>query len=321
MEVNNLSRDGKIVGLRKGLSELQNCKTKGDIYTTTIQLMSRTFDFDFCVLLLRSQNTLIVKRKGNGKKPEDPDPYRIGKNLSTLTLNRAEVIWDDDFVENSQVISLPDGIDSFVSVPVDDIGTLQVFAREEGVFSAEDVNLMGILANHLRERITRVELEEDLREQAIHDQLTGLYNRRYLKETLAKETQRARRYGHSLSFLMLDINEFKEVNDYYSHVRGDKVLKEIGKVLEENVREADTVIRYGGDEFLILLPETGEGSRTVKSRIQEEIENWNRESDLVDFPLTVALGASSFDPDEEIDIEEKITEADSNMYKNKQEQG
>lgn len=317
MEDSDSPQEGRIESLQEGLLELQECQTKGGIYTTTLQLLDRTHEFDFCVLQLRSQDTLIIKRKSNEGEHESYNPYEIGKNLSNLTLKKAEAIWDDDLTRDSQVISLPDELNSFISVPIDEVGTLQVFSTEEGEFSDKDVNLLQILANHLHERIARNDLEGDLRDKAIHDQLTGLYNRHYLEEILAKETQRSRRYGHNISFLMIDINEFKEVNDYYSHVRGDRVLKEIGKVLEENVRGADTVIRYGGNEFLVLLPETGEGSEVAGKRLKEELKAWNQENDLVEFPLSIAIGASNFDPDEEIDIEEKIKEADRNMYREK----
>lgn len=321
MKDNSSPQEEKVGGLKKGFSELQKCQTKGDIYTTTIRLLDRTHEFDFCVLQLRSQDTLIVKRKSNEGEYENYNPYEIGKNLSNLTLKKDEAIWDDNLTRDSQITSLPDELNSFISVPIDDVGTLQVFSTKDGEFSERDVNLLQILANHFHERIARTDLEGELREKAICDQLTGLYNRHYLEEILAKETQRARRYGHTLSFLMMDINEFKEVNDYYSHAQGDKVLKEIGNVLRENVREADTVIRYGGDEFLVLLPETGEGSQAVKKRLREQLEAWNQENDLVEFPITVALGVSNFHPDDEIDIEEKIKEADCNMYKEKENQG
>ncbi len=305
--------------LHRGMVTLQECKTKGDIYQKTLRVLEQILEFDFCALQLHKENTLVAKRKESDHKAGDPVPYRIGEELSTITLKRGEVIRDDDQANYAPLRPEPERFPSFISVPVETLGTLQVFSTREGVFTDRDEELLRILATHLRERLGRAELEGDLREKAFRDQLTGLYNRYYLHKTLATEADRARRYGHTLSLLMVDINGFKEVNDYYSHAKGDEVLRDIGKVLAGNVREVDTVFRYGGDEFLILLPETGEGSRVVAKRLKEEVGAWSEESEGLEFPLSIATGISNFAPDEEIAIAEKISKADHRMYQDKKD--
>ena len=306
----------RIIQLRKGVSKLQDAKSKGDIYNTTLQVTERVLDPDVSVLYLKNEKTLMAK--GNSLKNDRASlPNGLCESLSSLTLRKEEVIRGEDF-ENYTQFELPEkSYRSFVSAPVNSKGTVQVVSTEKGYFSEEDVNLLQILAQHVGERLARAEVEGDLRHQAIHDQLTGLYNRHYLKEVLSKEVERAQRYGHSLSFLMIDINGFKEVNDRYSHSKGDKVLVKIGDMLQSNVREVDTVVRYGGDEFLILLPETGNGSSTVVKRLKEKMDEWNETNELLDLPLTLAIGSSNFDPQEELSVDEKITEADRQMYKDK----
>jgi diguanylate cyclase (GGDEF)-like protein len=107
----------------------------------------------------------------------------------------------------------------------------------------------------LRARLEEISLlQEKLSEQAIRDGLTGLYNRRYLDETLPRDLARAKREGYSLAVVMLDLDHFKNVNDTYGHAGGDEVLKAIAKVLSEGARESDVVCRYGGEEFLVALP-------------------------------------------------------------------
>ncbi len=306
----------RIVELREGLAKLQDSESNGDIYEITLKVAERVFKPDLCVLYLEEDRTLIVKGDGlrNDRASLSNELY---EGLSELTMSKKDVIRGEDFEEYSQFELSQQDYQDFVSVPVDSRGTLQVVSSEQGYFSEEDVNLLQILAHHVGERLARAEVEGELRHQAIHDQLTGLYNRHYLKEVLTKEVERAQRYGHSLSFLMIDINGFKEVNDCYSHTKGDKVLVKIGNLLKDNVREVDTVVRYGGDEFLILLPETGGGSRIVEDRLKDKMENWNEKNDLLDFPLSLAIGSSNFDPQEEIGVEEKIAEADKNMYQDK----
>ena len=306
----------KIIQLREGLTRLQDAKSRGDIYNITLEIVQKVLEPDICVLYLEGDNTLIAKGK-MGTNGDIMIPNGMSQGLSNLTLRKNEVIRGEDFEEYTRYELPREDFHSFVSVPVDDMATLQVISSSEGYFPEEDVNLLQILARHVGERIARAEVEGELRHQAIHDQLTGLYNRHYLNEILTKEVDRAQRYEHSLSFLMIDINGFKEVNDRYSHSKGDTVLVEIGKLLKENVREVDTVIRYGGDEFLILLPETGEGSQRVVERLKKEMENWNERTSILDFPLSLAIGCSNFDPQQELSVKEEIMKADRNMYEDK----
>jgi diguanylate cyclase (GGDEF)-like protein/PAS domain S-box-containing protein len=99
------------------------------------------------------------------------------------------------------------------------------------------------------------QLQEQLKEQALHDPLTGLYNRRYLEESMGREIIRAERYGRPIGIVMCDIDHFKRVNDTYGHLVGDEVLKAFAELLRTNSRGSDIVCRFGGEEFLLLFPD------------------------------------------------------------------
>jgi diguanylate cyclase (GGDEF)-like protein len=116
---------------------------------------------------------------------------------------------------------------------------------------------------------------------------------------------------------MLDVNRFKEINDRFGHLQGDRVLKMVADVLKKEVRDTDFVIRYGGDEFLIVLPETSNEADAVVQRVREALARRNEEQPIVEFPVTLGAGISHCDPGFERPLEEILTDADRRMYQDK----
>ncbi len=161
------------------------------------------------------------------------------------------------------------------------------------------------------------EYERDLSYMARHDPLTGVFNRHALAEILENEISRARRYEHPIGILMIDVNRFKEVNDNYGHEAGDRVLCQVAEALRESVRDSDVVVRYGGDEFLVLLVETDGETDIVKERIRKEMSQRGQVSFLAEFPVTLSIGTAHWDPGTEESIERVLNRADRAMYEEK----
>ncbi len=156
-------------------------------------------------------------------------------------------------------------------------------------------------------------LEEQLRQMARHDPLTGVYNRHALAEILVAEAVRSRRYGHAIGMLMVDVDRFKEFNDRFGHAAGDEVLKGIACLITRCVRDSDVVVRYGGDEFLVLLVETDGQAIGVKERIESEMatEFGNLRYGA---PVTVSIGAANWSPESGGSISTLLSRADRAMY-------
>ena len=116
---------------------------------------------------------------------------------------------------------------------------------------------------------------------------------------------------------MIDVNRFKEVNDRFGHATGDKVLQGVAEVIQRSIRDADIVVRYGGDEFLVILPETDGETDIVKERILAEVARRNEKNPLLDFPVTLAIGSYHWSSQSGKSIEEALAEADKLMYEAK----
>ena len=308
----------KLRNLHDAVDKLQRQETEEDVLQTAVGVAEKMLDFKLCNISLLEGSHLVPRASTADLNPERDLEFYIGEGVAGKAIKKGETIWGDDLRDHSEAKLKDESFKAFINVPIGDLGVLFIISEEAGFFDEQDVELAEILAGHLREELSRIQLEEDLRHQAIRDPLTNLYNRRYFNETLQKEVQQADRYHKPLAFLMIDVNRFKEINDRYSHQTGDKVLKEVASLLKKNFRGADTVVRYGGDEFMVMMPETNGGATNAVDRLKEELNRWNRESDLLDFPLTLAMGTAHWSTDQEKDVEETLKEADRKMYEDKE---
>lgn len=173
----------------------------------------------------------------------------------------------------------------------------------------------------LRDITERVYQEMELKRLVITDDLTGLYNQRFLITQLLKEIERAKRHGRKLSLLFIDIDDFKKFNDLYGHWEGDFVLKKIGELIKKNIREIDMAFRYGGEEFVVLLPETSNKEAIeVAERIRLVIESHVFKTYSLDgapemVTKTVSIGVTELKEDD--DMESFLKRADEGMYQAK----
>lgn len=240
-------------------------------------------------------------------------PLLIKEGAKDLRFKKFEEIE----VELKSIISVP------LKIKNQAIGVINADNKREGdVFNTDDLQLLSAFANQVAIAIQNAQLHQEIKGLAITDGLTDLYNFRYLQERLEEETKRAQRFRRPLALIMADIDYFKEFNDTYGHPEGNKVLKVLANILKANVRGIDIVGRYGGEEFIIILPEADrEEAQKIAERIRIKVEEYNfknKEDHLnnLNRKITLSLGVTSYFQ-ESISPQNLIYKVDQALYQAK----
>lgn len=178
------------------------------------------------------------------------------------------------------------------------------------VLISEIYDHLGLLVKNLKAS------QERLRKLATRDLLTGLYNRNFFNETIIRDIRKAERQHETLSFIIIDIDNFKNINDTYGHLHGDGVLRECAHLLKGSVRKSDFLCRYGGDEFVIVTPMPScKDNAPLFQRIEENLRLWNLEYATFDYKLSLSIGCAVWETGR--DVIEVLSAADKQMYRNK----
>src|SRR5438067_844849 len=193
-------------------------------------------------------------------------------------------------------------------------GVLNVESQSDDAFTPQDVLVMKTLADLLATALHNAFVFQQLQQQSITDGLTGIKTRRFFWEALNSEWKRASRSGRPFSVVLMDLDKFKEVNDTKGHLEGDLVLARVGRLLEQKCRQSNVVARYGGDEFIILMPETGVEQAQI---LAERLRLWiSTDPMLQEEHITGSFGVGSF-PVHGFSMEDIIRVADAGMYVSK----
>lgn len=166
----------------------------------------------------------------------------------------------------------------------------------------------------MREAVISTSIQSELvRLQSFTDPLTEVFNRRALDDMASRYMARARRLKKPLTFMVIDTDRFKDINTQFGHLTGDFVIAEIASILQGAVRGSDAVVRYGGDEFLVILADSAlDGAQIAANRVEKSVEDWNRAGHLPGFELSLSIGLSQWSEGQTLDA--ALTEADKAMY-------
>jgi len=308
----------KVEELHGAADALDSAADEEDVYRITCDAAERVLGFSLGMLCIRHGEEFACRAVSSRIAVDGLERTRIDPAGIAL---RALASGQPVIVEDAAMEDLPQGIPptarSLICAPIGDLGIFQAASPEPGAFNEEDGRLLAILLGHTAIGVARFRLQEELVRQARHDALTGVYNRHHFHELITREVLRASRHGHPIGLLMIDVDRFKEINDRYGHQTGDRVLREIATVLRETVRRTDLIVRYGGDEFLIVLTETGEDTEEAADRVRRAVQAHEAFREISDFHVTVSVGSIFWSPEAGTSIEEALAAADSRMYEDK----
>jgi len=263
---------------------------------------------------------VVMRHSGNGALSEAARAGDVGACLPAVEAAEAAALGAEEAAETQ--ISGANALARPLSAPDPEDGVLGVIsiARAGLPFSDRQRELFAYLTNQAAISIENVDLHETIQRQAVTDELTGLFNHRRFQEVITAEVERSKRFEQELGLIMLDIDDFKRVNDTYGHLQGDFVLREVARVLRESSREIDEPARYGGEEMAVALPQTGlQGAYDFAERVRQRIQ-------ALQLPLlngdgilrvTASFGAASLPHSAKVDKDALVAAADAALYRAK----
>ncbi|MBI4436424.1 MAG: sensor domain-containing diguanylate cyclase [Candidatus Omnitrophica bacterium] len=306
-------RVAELIELYESTKEASASLKFQEVFMILRQVFHSNFSFEKGYLFLPQEET-----RSQGPQRID-EIYSVSRDGTPVRVDPKEIPYLEEILERSekkggafQGNSFP-----FVAVPLwvkDQL--ISILACEK--LQPEDLEKFTILSRQFALAIQKVKLYEKLQELSITDGLTRLYVRRYFLERFREELERSKRYTLHLSFLMADIDHFKQRNDHYGHLVGDVLLREVATLLKANVREIDLVGRYGGEEFSIALPDTRLAEALqVAERIRKAVEGKMFEAYDETIRLTLSIGVGAY-PEDGKEPMGLIEAADTALYEAKQ---
>jgi len=272
-------------------------------------------DFDFLIKTLENEK-FIIARSPDGKnflelmEKENPDLIILDLILpETDGFELCKIIRSEERFLNTPILFFSSSINMDNKL----LG-LQLGASD---FLAKNCDRRELIIK-IKNLLNAKRRYDDALRLSVVDSLTHVYNRRYFQHRLRDEFERGRRYDRDLCCLIIDVDKFKEVNDTLGHPMGDKVLKSIADILRSNIRAADVLCRYGGDEFGLLLPETNfQGAYVAAERVWSKVEKTNLIAGENLISISLSCGISSLVEGGAMGMDELITQADVALYKAK----
>ncbi|KAB2843286.1 diguanylate cyclase [bacterium] len=298
------------------------CNLLGDVIVRNVGVQ------DFAILLLDEETQKIEVKAARGFKQNDHVrelKFDLGEGISGKVAKTKQPIYIPDTSKDTLYLHYKgakpeDG--SFLCLPIVakglSLGAINFSRKAVDGFSANEIRLLTTVTGQIGIALENARLYAKTKEMTLIDELTQVYNRRHFQKILEMEFKRAKRFQRPLTLLMIDVDHFKEFNDTFGHLEGDRVLADLAEVLAANLREVDTVARYGGEEFSVILPNTPvDDALHVAHKIRELVAKMHEKHGRpAAQQVTVSIGIAAFDA-ETAGLEDLINHADIALYRAK----
>lgn len=322
--ISNLNRRESLSQIYTFGKKLTEAETIDHLIESTLAFLADQFNLEQSAFLLCEGEELVVRGVRSPSYEETlsvGDRFRSGEGIVGWVADNGRYALINDVENDPRYVEGFVGTRSELAVPLTIsgrvLGVLNIESPQTGFFDEEDRRLLEAVADETVIALSNLVAQEQLRQQAVRDPLTQLYNRHYFNEVIRFELERADRYNRPLSLMMLDVDGFRAVNNRLGHLKGDEVLHAVAQIIGRSVRAADRVIRYGGDEFLILMPETDGPPAQVLQRLKEQIARLSHDLDLEGLSIGLSIGYCTRRPHDDRPLEEILEEADRRMYADK----
>ena len=317
------ARNQEIILLGEMSNILQACLTTEEAYNTVGQLIEPLFpNMPGAVFVISNSKQLVTAVASWGDASATTEMLFTPHECWGLRRGRSHLMESDRNAINCKHTHHDSQNYASLCVPMmaqgEALGILYLNANEPGILTEAKQQLAITVAEQIALAFANLKLHEALQQQSIRDPLTGLFNRRYLEESLEREISRAERQQQTVGIIMLDVDHFKQFNDTFGHDAGDTLLRELGIFLKKNIRGSDIACRFGGEELIIILPEASlEITLQRAEQIREGIKHLNLHSRHQQLgTITLSLGVANF-PQHGITGEMVIQAADSALYQAK----
>lgn len=299
---------------------------RDSILKAIMQQMERFFQPETWTLLLvdeEKQNLFYAVAVGNAVAELSSIRIKVGDGIAGWVAQHGETLivpelgLDPRFTSQAEAQAI--GMRSVICIPLRSrsrtLGVIQLFNCRLDTLTDYTISFLHVLCDYAAIAIDNAHAVERIHELTITDDCTGLYNVRHLYATMGKELERARRFKDQFSLIFIDLDRFKEVNDKYGHLIGSRLLGEVGQRVLSEVRTVDTAFRYGGDEFVVLLPGTRKTEATQTAhRLRVALRSRSYlASEKLDILISASFGVATF-PEDGQSILEVIGAADESMY-------
>ncbi|HKI53003.1 MAG TPA: sensor domain-containing diguanylate cyclase, partial [Anaerolineales bacterium] len=298
-----------------------------ELLQTIVDHASRFLNAPYCEIMLLENEELVVKAFTQNQSDLAGD--RAGRDEAVLSWKAFDTQLPatvDDYSTWPKRRSLYDNMDMgpVIVLPIlldhKSIGVLDVSRTKTGnPFDNSEIQAALLFSQLAALALDNAQLHETLRQESIRDTLTGLFNRRFMQETLTKEISQAERKSLPMTVVMFDLDHLKEINDTYGHSAGDEALRNLSLLLKTKVRTGDTACRYGGDEFTLILSDTKPDiakQRMDELRMELKQKPIQHEGQLIK-QLTISAGIAEY-PQHGSTVQELIKAADTALYRAKQ---